>query len=54
MPELWAGVDAGKTHHHRVVINAERTKVFSQRVPDNEAELLELIADVRALSTDVL
>ena len=54
MPELWAGVDAGKAHHHCVVINAEGTKVLSRRVPNNEAELLELIAAVRALSTDVL
>jgi transposase len=54
VPELWAGVDAGKAHHHCVVINAEGDKVLSRRVPNNETELLELIADVRALSTDVL
>nr|WP_184870343.1 IS110 family transposase [Kutzneria kofuensis] len=54
VPQLWAGVDAGKAHHHCVVINAEGDKILSRRVPNNEAELLELIADVRALSPDVL
>ena len=54
MPELWAGVDAGKTHHHCVVINAEGTKVLSRRVPNNEAELLDLLADVHTLSPEVL
>jgi transposase len=54
VPELWAGVDAGKAHHYCVVIDAEGTKVFSRRVPNNEAELLELIADVLELSADLL
>ncbi|EWM11304.1 IS110 family transposase [Kutzneria sp. 744] len=54
VPELWAGVDAGKAHHHCVVINAAGDKVLSRRVPNNEIELLELIADVHALSADVL
>lgn len=54
MPRLWAGVDAGKTHHHCVVIDTEGTTVLSRRVPNNETELLELIAQVRELSADVL
>lgn len=54
MPELWAGVDAGKTHHHCTVIDADGTKVLSRRVPNNEADLLELIGDVQALRSDVL
>ncbi len=54
MPELWAGVDAGKSDHHCVVIDADGNKVLSRRVPNNEDELLELITDVRQLSADVL
>ncbi|MEU2835468.1 IS110 family transposase, partial [Streptomyces lavendulae] len=52
MPELWAGTDAGKTAHHCTVIDTDGTKVLSRRVPNNEAELLELIGDVLALAED--
>ncbi|RAS65575.1 transposase IS116/IS110/IS902 family protein [Lentzea atacamensis] len=54
MPELWAGVDAGKTHHHCVVIDADGTKLLSRRVANNEADLVKLIDDVRELAPDVL
>lgn len=32
MSRIWAGLDAGKTHHHCVVIDAEGTKMLSRRV----------------------
>ena len=48
MPEIWAGVDIGKEHHHCVVINAEGERLLSRRVLNDEAELLELIGDVLA------
>lgn len=54
MPGLCAGVDAGKAHHHCVVIDADGRKLLSRRVANNEADLLELIGDVRALAPDVL
>ena len=54
MPEIWAGVDIGKEHHHCVVINADGERLLSRRVLNGEAELLELIGDVLAISTDVL
>lgn len=54
MPEIWAGVDIGKTHHHAVVINADGERLLSRRVENDESELLELIGDVLAISTDVL
>lgn len=50
MPELWAGTDAGKAAHHCTVIDTDRTKVLSRRVPNNEPELLELIGDVLVLA----
>ncbi|MGW5482876.1 IS110 family transposase [Streptomyces sp. NPDC004008] len=54
MPEIWAGVDIGKTHHHAVVINTDGERLLSRRVHNDESELLELIGDVLAISTDVL
>ncbi|WP_434097592.1 IS110 family transposase, partial [Streptomyces viridosporus] len=53
MPELWAGTDAGKGHHHCVVIGAEGQRKLSRRVANNEPELLQLISDVLALGQDV-
>lgn len=54
MPEIWAGVEIGKEHHHCVVINADGERLLSRRVLNGEAELLELIGNVLAISTDVL
>ncbi|MGP4053030.1 IS110 family transposase [Streptomyces sp. 2A115] len=54
MPEIWAGLDIGKTHHHCVVINADGTRLLSRRVSNDEAELLQLIGDVLEISRDVL
>ena len=50
MPELWAGIDAGKVHHHCVVINAQGKRLLSRRVANDEAGLLELIADAISLA----
>ncbi|MCX5233382.1 transposase [Streptomyces sp. NBC_00233] len=44
--EPWAGSDVGKAAHQCTVIDTDGTKVPSRRVPNNEAELLELIGDV--------
>lgn len=52
MPQIWAGVDAGKAHHHCVVIDGQGGKLLSRRVANDEQALLELIADVRALDPD--
>ncbi|WP_436844287.1 IS110 family transposase [Streptomyces subrutilus] len=54
MPQIWAGVDIGKEHHHCVVIDAEGERLLSRRVLNDEATLLELISDVLALAEDVL
>jgi transposase len=48
MTRLWAGIDAGKTHHHCVVIDETGRRVLSRRVANDETELLALIADVLA------
>ncbi len=43
MARVWAGVDAGKTHHHCVVIDADGKKLLSRRVANDEPEPLTLI-----------
>lgn len=53
MSRIWAGLDAGKTHHHCVVIDAEGTKMLSRRVSNDEPELLQLLTDVLVISDDV-
>ena len=48
--QLWAGVDAGKSDHHCVVIDTAGQRLLGQRVPNDEAELLELITAVTTLA----
>lgn len=50
MPELWAGIDAGKAHHHCVLIDDEGKRLLSRKVANDEAALLELLTDVLALA----
>ena len=50
MPELWAGIDAGKAHHHCVLIDDEGNRLLSRKVANDEAALIELLADVDALA----
>ncbi|MFF9573394.1 IS110 family transposase [Streptomyces sp. NPDC014685] len=54
MPEIWAGVDIGKEHHHCVVIDTGGKRLLSRRVLNDETELLQLIGDILAIPTDVL
>lgn len=49
MTAIWAGIDAGKTHHHCVVIDDTGKRLLSRRVANDETELLQLMADVLAL-----
>jgi len=53
MSRIWAGVDAGKTHHHCVVLDGEGAKLLSRRVANDEPELLQLLADVLAMDHEV-
>jgi Transposase len=49
LAKLWAGVDAGKAHHHCVVIDADGNRLLSQKIPNDEPALLELIGAVLKL-----
>ncbi|MFI5770293.1 IS110 family transposase [Streptomyces sp. NPDC051658] len=53
MAAIWAGIDAGKTHHHCVAIDESGRRLLSRRVANDEPELLELLTDVLALGDDV-
>ena len=46
MPAIWAGIDAGKTHHHCVVMDDTGKRLLSRRVANDETELLRLLGDV--------
>lgn len=50
MPELWAGIDAGKAHHHCVLIDDDGNRLLSRRVANDEAALTELLTEVGALA----
>jgi hypothetical protein len=54
VPEIWAGLDIGKKHHHVVVINTDGKRLLSRRVMNDENELLQLVGDVLEISGDVL
>lgn len=47
---LWAGIDAGKSNHYCVVIDAGGKRLLSQRVANDEATLQGLISAVTALA----
>ncbi|MBA3489851.1 MAG: IS110 family transposase [Longispora sp.] len=53
MRAIWAGIDAGKTHHHCVVIDETGKRLLSRRVANDEPELLQLLADVVALGDEI-
>lgn len=44
--QLWAGIDAGKAHHHCVVIDSDGTQLLSRRVANDEADLTTLVDNV--------
>lgn len=52
MVRIWAGVDAGKGHHHCVVIDENGRHLLSRRVDNDEDSLLMLIADVNTFVAD--
>ncbi|MGW1029010.1 IS110 family transposase [Streptomyces sp. NPDC002577] len=52
MTAIWAGIDAGKTHHHCVAIDESGRRLLSRRVANDEPELLQLLADVLDLGDE--
>lgn len=54
MTAIWAGIDAGRTHHQCVVIDDTGKRLLSRRVANDEPELLKLPVDVLALGDEVI
>ena len=50
----WVGVDIGKTHHWVCALDANGAVLLSVKVANDEAELLALIATVRALAAQLV
>lgn len=50
MPQLWAGVDAGKSNHHCVVIDQAGQRLLSRKVANDEDDLLALVSEVTELA----
>lgn len=50
---FWDGIGAGKAHHWAVAIDADGNKLLSRKVVNDEAEVLDLIADVCPLADEV-
>src|SRR4051812_20503419 len=42
----WAGIDAGQSHHHVVVLDRDGTRLLSRRVANTEPELIALIDSI--------
>ncbi|MGW7646400.1 IS110 family transposase [Streptomyces bobili] len=53
MAAIWAGIDAGKTHHHCVAIDESGRRLLSRRVANDEPDLLQLLGDVLELCDEV-
>ena len=51
--QAWAGIDAGRGHHHLVVIDQEGRRLMSRRVANDEVELGAAIEDALAIAKQV-
>lgn len=51
--QVWAGIDAGKGHHHVVAIDAEGNRLLSRRVANNEPDLLAVVQVLLGRSQEV-
>ncbi|MBU8821155.1 IS110 family transposase, partial [Mycolicibacterium goodii] len=47
---VWAGIDAGKSDHFCMAIDADGKRLLSRRVANDEAALLELISSVAKMA----
>lgn len=50
MAGFWAGIDAGKSHHHCVVIDQDGKKLLSRKISNSEGDALDLIGAVLAVA----
>ncbi|SEP44607.1 IS110 family transposase [Amycolatopsis saalfeldensis] len=50
---VWAGIDAGKAHHWAAVVDDTGTTVWSRKIANDEAAILDALADILALAEHV-
>jgi transposase len=50
MADLFAGIDAGKSHHHCVVIDTDGNRLLSQKIANAETVITTLIDEVNSLT----
>ncbi|WP_329423602.1 IS110 family transposase [Streptosporangium sp. NBC_01495] len=53
MRHAWAGIDIGKGHHHVVVIDSEGEQLLSQKVINDEPELLAVLDKALGLAEKI-
>lgn len=52
-PVIWVGIDAGKATHHACAIDEDGTICWSQKVPNDQATIEQVIARAAATATEV-
>jgi transposase len=52
-PRVWVGIDIGKAHHWAAAVDETGTQVWSRKVANDEADILEAIAAVLELAPEV-
>jgi hypothetical protein len=52
-PVVWVGIDAGKAAHHAAVIDEQGRLCWSQKVPNDQAAIEQLVARAAATATEV-
>ena len=53
VPELWAGIDAGKGHHWITVVDQTGGRRWSRRVENDEGAILDALGEILALAGTV-
>ena len=52
-PVAWIGIDAGKTTHHAAAVDDQGRVCWSQKVPNDQAAIEELVARAAGTATEV-
>jgi len=50
---VWIGIDVGKTHHWAAAVDANGTQIWSRKITNDEAEILDAIGVGRGLADEV-
>jgi transposase len=53
VPELWAGIDAGKGHHWITVVDHSGGRRWSRKVENDESAILDALAEILAMAQRV-